>query len=100
MNAKKLGKNKLVIKTTSEKFWIGIIRLSDGEIIETHNYEDAQNSNFNTRVYFAEESDKLVKIGSATYFRVTDDNSGIEFDCGSIGDTAWTNLCDKIKFDY
>lgn len=60
--------DRFMVKRTKKRFWIGIVRVDNGVVVETHKYEEAYRNDFQPDFYFTPESTMLVANGLAIYF--------------------------------
>lgn len=70
------SKNRGVWKGRS--FWSGGFSTLDGEVLEVHKYEEAENSDFHHSTYFSRGTVELMSDEEAAFFWV--DGGGIETD--------------------
>lgn len=68
----KESENKNKGKWKGKSFWIGAFDLIDGEILETHTFEEAESNDFHHTFYFRDKARNAIDEGRADVFTIED----------------------------
>jgi hypothetical protein len=61
-----------------QKFWSGVARVEDGEVIEVHTFEEARRADHNAAFYFSPDSEEKRNEGVYTFFWVEERTGKVE----------------------
>lgn len=64
--------NKNSGKWRGKEFWIGAFDTRDGQVLETHTFEEAESNDFHHTFYFRDKARNAIDEGSADVFTVED----------------------------